>query len=39
MEEHSEKTREENGVVKIITIYYTTKLDRLVKSKTVRGTW
>lgn len=31
--------REESGVVKVITIYYTTKLDRLLKSKTVRSAW
>ena len=26
-------------VVKIIALYYTTKLDRLIQSKTVRGAW
>jgi len=31
--------RKEAEIVKIITIYYTTKLDRLLKSKTVRGAW
>lgn len=31
--------RKENETVKVITIYYTTKLDKLVKSKTVRGAW
>lgn len=31
--------REEAGAVKVITIYYTTKIDRLVASKTVRGAW
>jgi len=31
--------KEEAGVVKIITLYYTTKLDRLTKSKTERGAW
>lgn len=31
--------KEEAEVVKVITIYYTTKLDRLVRSKTVRGAW
>jgi hypothetical protein len=31
--------REERGLVKIITLYYTTKLDRLIESKTVRGAW
>jgi hypothetical protein len=25
--------------VKVITLYYTTKLDRLLKAKTVRGAW
>jgi len=29
----------EAGVVKVITLYYTTKLDRLLKAKTVRGAW
>ena len=27
------------GVVKVITLYYTTKLDRLLKAKTRRGAW
>jgi hypothetical protein len=27
------------NVVKVITLYHTTKLDRLIKSKTVRGAW
>lgn len=31
--------REEYGVVKVITVYYTVKFDRLVKSKVVRGAW
>jgi hypothetical protein len=31
--------RKENQTVKVITIYYTTKLDKLIKSKTVRGAW
>jgi len=31
--------RKEARLVKVITIYYTTKLDRLIKSKTVRGAW
>ncbi|MEM2117407.1 MAG: DUF4258 domain-containing protein [Candidatus Bathyarchaeia archaeon] len=31
--------REEDGVVKVITLYYTTKFERLVKSKMVRGAW
>jgi len=31
--------REEAGLVKVITIYYTTKLDRLIRSKTVRRAW
>ena len=31
--------RMENSVVKVITLYYTTKLDRLLKTKTVRGAW
>jgi len=31
--------RMEGGVVKVITLYYTTKLDRLLKAKTVRGAW
>ena len=29
----------ESGVVKVITLYYTTKLDRLLKAKMVRGAW
>lgn len=29
----------EAEVVKVITIYYTTKLDRLLKAKLVRGAW
>jgi len=29
----------EAGIVKVITLYYTTKLDRLVGAKTVRGAW
>lgn len=31
--------RKEAKLVKIITLYYTTRLDRLIKSKTVRGAW
>jgi len=31
--------REEARIVKIITLYYTSKLDKLIKSKTVRGAW
>ena len=31
--------REEDRTVKIITIYYTTKLDKLLQSKGVRGAW
>ena len=31
--------KEDAEIVKIITIYYTTKLDKLIKSKTVKGTW
>jgi len=31
--------KEEAEVVKVITIYYTTKVNRLIRSKTVRGTW
>lgn len=31
--------REEAGAAKVITIYYTTKLDRIVRSKMVRGIW
>jgi len=31
--------REEDEVVKVITIYYTSKFDRLIRSKTVRGAW
>jgi len=31
--------REEEGIVKIITIYYTTKFGKLIKSKMVRGAW
>lgn len=31
--------RKEARLVKVITIYYTTKLDRLIKSKTVRDAW
>jgi len=30
---------EEYGVVKVITVYYTVKFDRLVRSKVVRGAW
>jgi hypothetical protein len=29
----------EANVVKVITLYYTTKLGRLLKAKTVRGAW
>jgi hypothetical protein len=31
--------RIEDEVVKVITLYYTTKLDRLLKAKLVRGAW
>jgi len=31
--------KKEDNLVKVITLYYTTKLDRLVKAKTVRGAW
>lgn len=31
--------REEDEVVKVITIYYTSKFDRLIRSKMVRGAW
>lgn len=31
--------RKENNLVKVITLYYITKLDRLIKAKTVRGAW
>jgi len=31
--------RKEGGLVKVITLYYTTKLDRLVKTKMGRGAW
>ena len=31
--------RKEDNLVKVITLYYTTKLDRLVKAKRVRGAW
>jgi hypothetical protein len=37
-----EKMRRRNvktADVKVITLYYTTKLDRLLKAKTVRGAW
>jgi len=30
---------EEDGAVKVITLYYTVKFDKLVKSKMVRGAW
>jgi hypothetical protein len=29
----------EAGIVKVITLYYTTKFERLLKAKTVRGAW
>jgi hypothetical protein len=29
----------ENGGATVITLFYTTKLDRLLKAKTVRGAW
>lgn len=29
----------EGEVVKVITLYYTTKLDRLLEAKMVRGAW
>jgi len=31
--------RKENELVKVITLYYTTKLDKLIKAKTGRGAW
>ena len=31
--------RREDEVVKVITLYYTTKLDRLLKAKLRRGAW
>jgi hypothetical protein len=31
--------REEDGVAKVITLYYTTKLDRFIRAKMVRGAW
>jgi len=31
--------RVETGMIKVITLYYTTKLDRLLNSKAVRGAW
>jgi len=31
--------REEEEVAKVITLYYTSKFDRLVRSKMVRGAW
>ena len=31
--------REEDEVAKVITLYYTTKFDRLIRSKTVRKAW
>jgi len=31
--------REEDEVAKVITLYYTTKFDRLIRSKMVRGAW
>jgi len=31
--------RREGGLVKVITRYYTSKLDRLVKAKKGRGAW
>jgi len=31
--------RREAKLVKVITIYYTTRLDKLIKSKTVRDVW
>jgi hypothetical protein len=27
------------GLAKVITIYYTIKLDKLIRSQTVRGAW
>jgi len=35
----SSSTGEEDGVAKVITLYYTTKLDRLIRAKMVRGAW
>jgi len=31
--------KKEDRLVKVITLYYTTKLDKLIISKTVRGAW
>ena len=31
--------KKEGRLVKVITLYYTTKLDRLIISKMVRGAW
>jgi hypothetical protein len=31
--------RREDKTVKVITVYYTTKIDKLIKSKTGRGAW
>jgi len=31
--------RGEDEVVKVITLYYTSKFDRLIRSKTVRSAW
>jgi len=31
--------KKEDDLVKVITLYYTTKLDSLIKAKTVRGAW
>ena len=31
--------KSEGSLVKVITLYYTTKLDRLIKAKTARGAW
>jgi hypothetical protein len=30
---------ESDETVKVITVYYTAKMDKLVRSKTVRGAW
>ena len=31
--------REEDSVVKVITVYYSFKFDRLLRAKMVRGAW
>ena len=29
----------ENDIAKVITLFYTTKLDKLIRAKTARGAW